>query len=311
MIQEIQSNKVFYIKLGLGGSWASECIKNNTLKLGYNEIDHTACVEKNWDIVRDWYVNNNFARSASNHIQQIQKFYEADKHTLWITFHADKLWWCFSKPSISLETDKTKTRPVIGNWSDKDIKGNTLHMDLISGNLLKTHAFRGTICTIDIDQYVLNKINGKEEPEVIDMLDAYNSLKNKISALIKKLSPNDFEILIDLIFRHHGWQRQSVLGKTLKTKDLSVFHPLLQERWMIQIKSEFIQKDLLKYIGAIDDSRNEYHKFIFITHSPKQEIELDDEMVDVWFEDKIANAVVDSGLVSWLESKQYWDHHAQ
>lgn len=33
----------------------------------------------------------------------------------------NKRWWCFSKPEITLLADKTKTRPVIGKWSDKDV----------------------------------------------------------------------------------------------------------------------------------------------------------------------------------------------
>src|SRR5205823_2994170 len=56
---------------------------------------------------------------------QIKKFYEADEKVLWLTFYANKMWWCFSKPKIALLPDKSKTRPVIGKWHDTQIDEKT------------------------------------------------------------------------------------------------------------------------------------------------------------------------------------------
>jgi hypothetical protein len=87
-------------------------------------------------------------------------FFESGKDVLWITFYNNSLWWCFSEPIVTKLKDQTKTRPVIGKWCDKDIFGNKLEFDHISGKLLKTQGYRGTICQIQEKQYVINKING-------------------------------------------------------------------------------------------------------------------------------------------------------
>jgi hypothetical protein len=96
---------------------------------------------------------------ATSHTNQIKQFYEEGENTLWITFYVNKLWWCFSKPELTLLADKTKTRPVVGKWSDKDINGNVLLASNISGKLLKTQGFRGTICSVREEKYALAKIN--------------------------------------------------------------------------------------------------------------------------------------------------------
>jgi hypothetical protein len=87
----------------------------------------------------------------------------------WITFYANKLWWCFSNPIITLLPDKTKTRPVIGKWSDKDINGNVLLASNLSGKLLMTQGFRGTICSVPERKYAIGKINCEQIKEVFEV----------------------------------------------------------------------------------------------------------------------------------------------
>src|SRR5690606_10495064 len=150
-MKRIQANKVLVIKLGQGGKLERECIESNkTLRLGYREVDHKLCIKGQWAKVHDYFITKENSKTfvTTNHSNQKKQLYEEYEKTLWITFYANKHWWCFSKPEITLLADKTKTRPVIGKWSDKDINGNTLLAGNISGKLLKTQGFRGTICKI-------------------------------------------------------------------------------------------------------------------------------------------------------------------
>lgn len=122
--------------------------------------------------------------------------------------------------------DKTKTRPVIGQWSDKDINRNVLLAGNISGKLLKTQGFRGTICRVPEQKYAISKINCELIKEVIDVEHAMDILKSKLTLLIQNLQWKDFETLVDLIFRQAGWQRVGDKGKTQKTLDLELFAPV-------------------------------------------------------------------------------------
>jgi hypothetical protein len=144
------------------------------------------------------------------------------------------------KPKITLLPDKTKTRPAIGRWSDKDNSSNAklLTAGNISGKLLKTQGFRGTICTVPAEKYALAKINGEQLQEVDEVVTSLNDLKENLALLIKHLQWKDFETLVDLIFRNAGWQKVGETGKTQKTLDLDLFAPVTGESAIVQIKSE-------------------------------------------------------------------------
>lgn len=147
-MNKINPTKVLFIKLGEGGKYEKECIeKNQTLRLSYHEVNHEYCLKHEWDKIDDYYINEEHKKSyvATSHRNQIKQFYEEGEKTLWITFYNNKVWWCFSKPKITLLPDGTKTGPVIGSWSDKDIEGKILYAGNISGKLLETQGFRGYV----------------------------------------------------------------------------------------------------------------------------------------------------------------------
>jgi hypothetical protein len=271
-MEEIKASKVLFIKLGRKGIWEKECIEmNQTLCLGYREVDHSECLKGNWKASQDYYLNvkKSDLRTATSHTNQIRYFYESDKTVLWITFYANKLWWCFSKPGIQQLPDKTKIRSVIGKWSDTDILGKELTTDSLSGKLLKTQGFRGTICEVSESDYVLLKINGKELSEVTEAKKALQNLELKISYLIRHLQWKDFEILIDLIFRQAGWQRLGVAGKAEKTLDLDLLSPVTNEKAIVQIKSSSNFDEFQYYVNEFKKMKN-YDKLFYVVHSPER-----------------------------------------
>jgi hypothetical protein len=114
---KIEATKVLFIKLGEGGKYEKDCIeKDQTLRLGYSRVPHEICMKGDWKAVNDYFIQVDKTKPfvATSHSNQIKQFYEESEQTLWITFYANKLWWCLSKPEITLLPDKTKTRPVIG-----------------------------------------------------------------------------------------------------------------------------------------------------------------------------------------------------
>jgi len=305
-MEKIKATNVLFIKLGAGGIYEKDCIeKDNTLRVGFIGIENL-CLKKDWEAVHKYYTEVEKTKSyvASGFTKQIKQFYEEDEKTLWITFHSNKLWWCYSKPIVTVLSDNTKTRPVIGNWSDKDINGKPLLFGNISGKLLKTQGFRGTICTVPEKEYALRKINGDQSKEVVAVEKAMNELKSKLSDLIKQMQWKDFEVLIDLIFRQGGWQRLSERGKAIKSIDLELLSPVTSERAIIQIKSEC---GLMEFKEFEDIARKkDYDKYFFIVHSPKNDLLNfeNDTDTNLFFVDKITDLTISSGLVDWIISKQ-------
>lgn len=306
-MKRIQANKVLFIKLGQGGKFERECIESNqTLRLGYREVDHKLCITGQWDKVHDYFITEENSKTfvATSHSNQIKQFYEEDEKTLWITFYANKLWWCFSKPEITLLADKTKTRPVIGKWSDKDINGNTLLAGNISGKLLKTQGFRGTICSVPEEKYALAKINCEQMKEVVEVEQAMFNLKNKLTFLIQNIQWKDFETLVDLIFRQAGWQRVGDTGKTQKTLDLELFAPVTGERAIVQIKAQSDLQQFLSYqeqFATMDD----YDKFFYVVHTAKNNLTTYENETEtkLYLVDKVAELTISAGLVEWVIKK--------
>ena len=306
-MKRIQANKVLFIKLGQGGKFERECIESNqTLRLGYREVDHKLCITGQWDKVHDYFITEENSKTfvATSHSNQIKQFYEEDEKTLWMTFYANKLWWCFSKPEITLLADKTKTRPVIGKWSDKDINGNTLLAGNISGKLLKTQGFRGTICSVPEEKYALAKINCEQMKEVDEVEQAMFNLKNKLTFLIQNLQWKDFETLVDLIFRQAGWQRVGDTGKTQKTLDLELFAPVTGERAIVQIKA---QSDLQQFLSYQEQfaTMNDYDKFFYVVHTAKNNLTTYENETEtkLYLVDKVAELTISAGLVEWVIKK--------
>ena len=306
-MKRIKANKVLFIKLGQGGKFEKECIENNhTLRLGYREVDHKLCLTGQWDKVHDYFTTEENSKTfvATSHSNQIKQFYEEDENTLWITFYANKLWWCFSKPEITLLADKTKTRPVIGKWSDKDVYENVLLAGNISGKLLKTQGFRGTICSVPEEKYVLAKINCEQMKEVVEVEQAMFDLKTKLTFLIQNLQWKDFETLVDLIFRQAGWQRVGDTGKTQKTLDLELFAPVTGERAIVQIKA---QSDLQQFLIYQEQfaTMNDYDKFFYVVHTAKNNLSTYENETEtkLYLVDKVAELTVSAGLVEWVIKK--------
>lgn len=304
---KIKATKVLFIKLGEGGKYEKDCIENDqTLRLGYREVDHKLCTNQKWDKVHDYFTTEENSKTfvATSHTNQIKQFYEEDEKTLWITFYANKLWWCFSKPVITLLADKTKTRPVIGRWSDKDINASVLLAGNISGKLLKTQGFRGTICSVPEQNYALAKINAEQMKEVVEVEQAMFSLKSKLTFLIQNLQWKDFETLVDLIFRQAGWQRVGDKGKTQKTLDLELFAPVTGERAIVQIKA---QSDLPQFLSYQEQfaTMNDYDKFFYVVHTAKNNLQKYENETEtkLYLVDKVAELTISAGLVEWVIKK--------
>lgn len=306
-MKKISPSEALYIKLGSSGEWEHQCVRETqTLRLGYSEVDHDICLRREWDKVKKQCKSfRSDEAAATRDVHQIRKFYEAGEGVLWVTFYANKLWWCFSKPEVTQLEDQTKSRPVIGKWQCTNIEEHPLRMDQLSGSLISMQAFRGTICSVREFDYLIKKINGIIPKRVEEAQGTLSTLENKLEKIIQDLHWKDFEILIDLIFRQAGWQRVSCLGETQKALDLVLLSPITKDRYIVQAKSKARLADFEEYQKEFKDVRGEYSRFYFVVHSPSQDLKKaetkgDFELILVH---EVAQWAIKYGLTEWIIAK--------
>ena len=307
-MQEINPTQVRFIKLGEGGEWEASCIAEGVIRLGYHSPHHQHSLNRNWDVIRQfWLIARKGNQGATtNSVNQIRDFYELDEHCLWITFYKKRLYWCFADTKVEELPDLSRVRDVIGQWSSCDIYGKPLRVENIDGRVTKVQGYRGTICSVEMQDYLIRKINGHTIDEVQTAKDSLQRLRGEVEELIKGLWWHDFELLIDLIFSKSGWQRFSVLGKTEKDIDLDVYSPATQKRAFVQIKSSTSKTDFELYLKSYDEYE-QFDEMYFIYHTCREDLAStlgERKDIHLWDLSRIARLVVNSGLVEWLINKR-------
>jgi Restriction endonuclease len=299
----IATTEVRFIKLGKGGMWERDCIEGlePTIRLGFDNPYHQACSEGDWEPVEAYWKAQSPGQ-ATKIINQTRDFYTLDRNSLWITFYKQKLYWCFADPYVvEVEPGGSRIRKVINDWRCTDIAGNTLFSASLSGRLTQMQGFKGTICSVREQKYLLSRINCEPLHDVQKAKDALEGLKNQVMPLIQRLNWKDFELLVDLIFARSGWQRLSTLGKTEKSIDLELLLPVSGRRAFVQVKSTAGLSDLKNYIAAFQ-VMEQFQEMFFIVHTAEGDLQSQAVLdgITLWGLSEIASLVVDSGLSQWL-----------
>lgn len=298
---------LLFIKLGQGGEWEKDCIEvDGTIRLGFMEADHARCLSGDWDAIAKHYreVEKRTKTVATQFSDQIRKFYEESEDTIWFTFSSGYLWWCKAEAKVERLADSTKIRRVIGKWSHKDANGNPISLDDLSGKILQTRGFRGTICKPDAVEYLRRRLNGEKMPEVVRSLRAKNDLVESMIPVIQSLTPQDFELLIDLIFRQGGWQRAGIVGGTEKDVDLYLYSPVTKERIAIQVKSRSSVSEFREYLNRFS-SMSDFSRFFYVVHSGGEELAAvgTPQNVTVISGKELGDLAVRAGLIDWVIKK--------
>ena len=130
------------------------------------------------------------------------------------------------------------------------------------------------------------------------------ALAKHLTEAIKELHWKDFETIVDLVFRHTGWVRASVLGQHAKAYDLELQEPITGGRYFVQVKSKAGLADLNATVANFPADR--FRRFFFVVHSPEKDLaHATDfpEHVQIVPPEFLAQQAIDAGLVEWLEDK--------
>ena len=299
----VKATNVYYIKLGGRGVWEPECFRDGVLRFGYNEAPHDLCATGNWTGVWDiMKAIRGDAGAATRDVMQIRAFYESDEDTIFITFARGLLHWCRPTGEIEVLPGNSHRRATLDGWHTTSVGGNELSADKLSGRLLKVQMFRGTICAVRAADYLLHRLSDELSPEVAVAEEAEHALIAAIIPLMRLLTWQDFELLVDLVFSSSGWRRLSQVGGTQKTIDLELVLPSTNERAFVQVKSEATRASLNDYVSRLDESEA-YSRMFFVWHTGNIPENEGPEGVILLGPQRLARMILDAGLSSWLREK--------
>lgn len=304
----ISATTVRYIKLGPGGAWETTCLDGDRIDWGVPTNPHDCARAGDWAAAREFYLANGVGPgTATGYTREMRDFYSLGADCLWITMARGHLWWAFAGPEVALTSGNTKvegeaSRRTIGGWRNTDVQGRPLALDGLSTRLTQLAAYRGTICTVREQAYLLRRLSGEEEPLVAAAREARWALVAATSDLVRHLHWADFELLVDLLLTRGGWRRVSALGGYMKDIDLVLEQPLTGERASVQVKSAADQATFDQCVAAFNAS-GAANRFFFACHTPRGALTLPpaaSDRVHLWGGMELAYAAVDAGLVGWL-----------
>ena len=324
--------RVRYIKLGDKGRQEMACIRENFCYIGFCSSDpdcfHLMMEAKNatskrdkeeaWKKVWDFHfhplnsqgLERRRRQNATSATNQLRYFFESGEETLWITFHARKLYYAILDPSIPPRlAEDGSHRSVLGQWRCTDIEGNEFLEEKLSGRITQTKSYRGTSCKIadDAQQYLLRRIRCQLHPYQKTVVLAMGQLSRGITAAIRSLTPGDFELLVELIFSQ-TLRRISTTGKVQDFVDLVFENPLDESKVSVQVKSRTTPAEFHEYATSPD--LETYQFFYFVYHSSESLLEdfaipsgVDGTKIKILDISKIASMAIDVGLISWVIDK--------
>ena len=299
-----ESTKAYFIKLGEGGVWEPTCLAEGTIRFGYHETPQDLCVQGEWEKVKAfWTEKRGNEGTATNDTRQIRTFFEASADDIFVTFSKGYLWWCrpAMPPVVQSADDGSRFRQTMDGWRNTSIGGEPLLVSRLSGKLTKTQMYQGTICEVDERDYLLRRINDQATPELAAAEATEKVLVQQILAMVRLLTPKDFELMVELIFSRSGWQRQSSTGGNQKTIDLDLLLPTTGERAFVQVKSRTNTAQFDVYAAEFA-STDAHARMFYVWHTGTINRE-QPANITLWGPDVIGSKVLDAGLLAWLKER--------
>ncbi len=297
-------SEIRYIKLGRGGAWADESLAEGYLSFGYHSVPNEVCQAADWDKVRSLLSDRKSEGAITAGVNEVAAFYEQPADCLWVTFAQGHMWWGFAARQVIWlgghpDGGPSRIRPMIGGWSKLDAKGEPLIVSQLSSKLTKVANFRGTICTVEDEPYLLRKIQAIDEPIVVEARALNDQMVAVAARMIKALHWADFETLVDLIFARSGWQRVTKVGTGLSDVDIILEQPTTNEQAFVQVKSKANQATFDDYLKRFEASG--FQRFFFVCHSPTGSLKIPEtDNVHLLSGSSLALAAIKSGLFEWL-----------
>lgn len=308
-MSSINSKKAFYIKLGEGGAWEADSISTGKLRFGWRHQTLDDINSGRWDVIERQLRAEHLAKGqgksqATRALHGLQFITQSGVEDVWITFYQAKLWWT-RVASTPVEQDHvSKFRRTVQPWSEYSENKRLLNNNDLPGRLAQLQGYRWTVCRVGCLELLNRTLAGTRSDLATAISSSRSALEKNLTEAIKELHWKDFETLVDLVFRHAGWIRVSVLGQHAKAYDLELQEPITADRYFVQVKSRAKLADLKATVASFPADR--FKRLFFVVHSPEKDLaQATDlpEQIQVMPPELLAQQAIDAGLVEWLEDK--------
>lgn len=303
---------VRYVKNGRKGQWWPAAKSNNQVHAGWKNIPKELLVKPNYDkierLIKDEFGGKSGATQDFNALCDLLS--NPHEH-VWVTFEDGCMWWCSVHDVVTINPDGQSLEK--GNfwldcdrpWSNRSLKGKLLAIADLPGTVTTTSGFKGTVCTPKDWEAVLRIIQDKIDPDAAKALAARREYEQAVQVMVKRLSPKDFEQLIDHVLARTGWARFSTIGKSREGIDIEAENIASAERAFVQVKSSADQKVLDDYVSRFKKRREFYARMIFAVHSPIGTLKLPADLpaVQMWTVERVSQLSVRLGLGEWIENR--------
>jgi len=299
----ISARNVRYIKLGEAGCWEKASIDEGVVRFGFDSghPDTLRMAEsKDWTALAESWRATRKVGTATRFANETRLFFEAGPDDLWITFVGERFYWGFLEASAPVpQSDESTIRRVKDGWRCIDRLGKPLLKSHLPGSFTKLAAYRGTSCSVDVADQVVRRINAEISDEVRQVEEHRAGILTALVPLIRRLGPNDLEVLVELIFGASGWRRTATTGGARKLLDLDLELPSTGEHAFVQVKARTGQAEFDRYV---QDSKDEaFNRMFYVFHTGK--ITSTDEKITLVDADKLAHMTLDAGLLDWVIRK--------
>lgn len=309
IVSEIPAS-VRYVKNGPGGSWWPDAKNRSRLHAGWSHVPHdliqsidaTAITA----LVRRHYGSKPGATQDANALLTLLE--EPSKH-IWVTFEDGFLWWSTVRDPVTLNDDDSPGRghfwlELDRPWQNQSLAGRYLAASELPGIVTSTAGFKGTVCEPKGWREILRLIRDEDDPDAAAAKEARLAYQGAIAALVARLGPKDFEVLVDLILARSGWTRLAKIGGATEGVDVEVENPAIDEIAFVQVKAAADQRVLEDYIHRFRQRRARYARMVFAVHSPRGVLKSPPgEPIQVWDDAKVSELVVRLGLGDWVTKR--------
>lgn len=307
---------VRYIKNGPAGQWWPTARLKGELHAGWNEVPaavlRSGRAEDARPYVEAQFKSDGTGRGAvSRDLKALDALINRPSRFVWITFEERRMWWCTVTDHVEVANgSSTKERGHFWlrcdrPWSDRTIDGaRQMILSDLPGSVTAVAGFRATVCEPAASSDILRVVRNEDDPAVQAARNARMAYRDAVVGLVRRLRPNDFELLVDLILARDGWARISALGGSGPDIDTEVENRATDEIAFVQVKSQADQSALADYAGRFSEQRDRYSRMIFAVHSPRGTLSPPPGLpIQVWGPDRIGELVVRLGLGDWIEKR--------
>ena len=310
MVDLLKFTTAKFIKLGEKGCWEADCIKDGTIRLDYREVSDSICKANDKQAIVDLFIKDGVSKgAASSHARQVLDFYQAGDDNIWIMFYGGYLWWAISDGPVhwldggegEIKERGSRYRDTIDGWHNTSIGGTPLYENELNGALTKVKGFRGTVCDVGEFEYLYRKINDQELSQIVIAKETREETLKCIVDLMRMLTWQDFELLVDLVFSESGWRRLNLTGGTQKTTDMELELPTTGEKAFVQVKSSTNQKQFEEYLRALEQRYED--RMFYVYHTVRGKLNNNNDKVTMVDGLKLAEMVLSAGLFDWLIKK--------